>query len=133
MSHQSSIACKIRSIEALKKACAAMRLTLTEAKSYRGYSQSFPCDYVIKLKDSPYEVGVIKNQDGTYDLKTDFWAGKVAREIGENCGLLLQEAAAQAAIEAAQMRGVSVYRTYDYEAGEVVLELEEPEELQAQL
>lgn len=131
LSHTSQVQCKIQSINAVKKACDTMGLTFQEGGTYRVYGGANNAEYVIKLKNSPYDLGLVKQPDGTYDIKCDFWGTHVAKEVGENCGLILQETAAQAAIEAAQMRGVSIYRTYDYEREEIVLELEEPEELQA--
>lgn len=128
MSHQSSIQCKIRSIDALRNACDVMGLKLLDQKTYRGYgSQTYNCNYAIKLKGTQYDVGVVQEADGTYSLKTDFWQGSVAREIGNNCGLLLQECAAQCAMESARMQGMSVYRTYDVENEEIVIEMYEEE------
>ena len=39
-------------------------------------------DLVLKLHNSRYDVGLYKQQDGTFQPRTDFWAGEVAKQIG---------------------------------------------------
>jgi len=40
------------------------------------------CDYVLRLKDSKYDVGLIKEEDGTFSPVFDSWAGHVKTQLG---------------------------------------------------
>lgn len=90
-----------------------MGLELVEGGESRGYgSTRVKGEYTVKLKGS-YDIAVLKQGDGTYALKTDMWGGNVAREVGENCGTLMQGYGEHATREAAHRRGMSVYKTIE--------------------
>lgn len=40
------------------------------------------CDYVLRLKNSPYDIGFAKQKDGSYAPVFDSWAGHLQRQIG---------------------------------------------------
>ncbi len=90
MSHFATIATQIKEIEALRKACEEMGLTLTQGVMARGYGANrHPGELVIVLK-GPYDIAVNRQPDGTYGLTTDWWDGHVEKEVGQNYGRLLQ-------------------------------------------
>lgn len=91
MSHTTSIkAIKIQSITALQAAItemqqAGVKISLVPNATPRAY---FPnqdgmgkADFVLKLDDAPYDVGLYKTNDG-YEARTDFFAGHVERILG---------------------------------------------------
>lgn len=83
------------------------------------------CDFVLKLSNSPYDVGLKKNADGKYEAVFDEWANKVGGQIGASCpmpntpegraqhaiGQFLQEYAKEAATNAAVSQGYQVEDT----------------------
>ncbi|MDH6372822.1 hypothetical protein M2444_004651 [Paenibacillus sp. PastF-3] len=111
MSHYSTIQMIITNIPALKTAAEALELLLIENGICRGYtrSQDIKADYVIQLK-GPYDVAVIKGQNGAYSMETDWWAGHVEKEIGKNGGRLLQEYGIAVTIQKARKQGHTVHR-----------------------
>lgn len=40
------------------------------------------CDYVLRLTNSPYDIGFSKQADGSYAPVFDSWAGHLQKEIG---------------------------------------------------
>lgn len=90
MSHFTTIHTQIRDITALQAAVQELGLELLENTAARGYSSNqIQGDYVIRLK-GPYDVALNRNQDGSFGLTTDWWAGHVEKEVGTNFGRLLQ-------------------------------------------
>ena len=82
-------------------------------------------DLVLKLQNSRYDIGFYKQEDGTYELATDFWGQDVEKLLGatklpENAtaetkvqaklGKLYQLYAANAAEIAAQNQGFQTQR-----------------------
>jgi hypothetical protein len=81
-----------------------------------------PCDYLLELPGSRYDVGLKKAQDGSYDVLFDEWGNDVSRQIGAQCpmpgtekerslwavGQFMQEYAKEAAINTAQNQGYMV-------------------------
>lgn len=109
MSHFTVVRTKISDIEALRLAVKEMGLELLQSARPRGYYMGELCDYVIRLK-GPYDVGLKKNPNGTYDIVTDWWMGYVEREVGPGAGRLLQTYACQKVTLEARRRGYSVLR-----------------------
>lgn len=80
------------------------------------------CEFVLRLPDAEYDVGLKKQADGTYAPVFDEWANSVGRQVGGQCaipktaeeksmwaiGSFSQEYAKEAAISAAQAQGYSV-------------------------
>jgi hypothetical protein len=110
MSHFTTIKTQIRDIEALRRACAELGLSLLQTAEARGYAnQNKTGDYVIRLK-GPYDIALGKNEDGSYELATDWWDGHVEKEAGPNFGKLLQLYGVHKAILEARKKGLSVLR-----------------------
>lgn len=92
MSHTTTIkAIAIVDVEALRAAVAelaqsGMKISLQDGGTPRAYFNNQKgmgaADFVIKLGDAPYDIGVYKNEAGTYELRTDFWGGSVERVLG---------------------------------------------------
>jgi hypothetical protein len=77
--------------------------------------------YVVKLADCPYDVGLYKQADGSYEARTDFFAGHIERLLGTKArtpeaaeqaklGRLFQMYGVHAATEAAKKKGLMVQR-----------------------
>lgn len=131
MSHTSAIkAIKIVSISALRAAVAELNQTgvqcaLVENETPRAF---FPdqqgmgkADYILRLNNAPYDIGFYKQDDGSYEARTDFWGGHVEKCIGgkpskpENAeqakmGRLFQLYGVHVATETARKKGLSVRR-----------------------
>ena len=68
MTHFTEIKTQIKDIEALRLACAELRLTLLQNTEARGYYENkTKGDYVIQLK-GPYDIALNKQADGTFGL-----------------------------------------------------------------
>jgi hypothetical protein len=90
MSHFTSIQTQIRDIAALRAACTELGVELIENAVARGYGRNTQKgDFVIRLK-GPYDIAVNKQQDETFGLTTDWYAGHVEKEVGANFGRILQ-------------------------------------------
>jgi hypothetical protein len=110
MSHFTIIYTQVRDITALEAAISELGLELIENAQARGYSTNkIPGEYVIRLK-GPYDVALNKDEDGSYNLTTDWWDGHVAQEIGEKFGRLLQLYGVHKTIIEARKRGNLVQR-----------------------
>lgn len=110
MSHFTTIKTQIKDIEALKSACKEMGLTLLQNTTARGYGgSSRKGDFVIKL-DGPFDIAVNKQPDTTYGLTTDWWAGHVEKEVGQNYSKLLQLYGVHKTTIEARKKGLSVLR-----------------------
>lgn len=100
------------------------------------------CEFVLELKDAPYDVGFIKQPDGTYQPVFDDWQKKVAGQIGNpatgpvehwsgnrdateqtgrSIGKLLQGYSKHAAINAATANGYVVEGTVTDQEGNIHL------------
>ncbi len=110
MSHFTTIETQIKDIRALRAACKEMGLILMQDTLARGYGrQTRRGEYVIRL-NGPYDIAVNKNKDGNYVLSTDWWAGRVAAEVGSKFGKLLQLYGVHKATREAKKRGYRVQR-----------------------
>lgn len=128
MSHITEIKVNIQNLEALKKACDAIGLQFVENKTQHKYfaGSMAKCDHVIRLKDNPnaYEIGVIKNSDGTYKLNWDVFSGgkgMVDAVGGKNAEKLLQHYSVEQAAMALARKGFRVNRK-TLQNGSIVLE-----------
>lgn len=90
MSHQTVIKTKITDEEALASACEQLGLKLQHNAQQRTYSGSVTRSLVIRCK-GPYDIAATKQQDGTYELSTDWWQGYVEKEVGKDYSVLTQE------------------------------------------
>lgn len=90
-------------------------------------------DYVIRLEDSPFDIGLYKSSDGGFEARTDFFAGHIERLLGvkpktaesaeqARMGKLFQTYGIHAATEAARKKGHMVRRIVKTD-GTVALEI----------
>ncbi len=125
MSHVTKIRVEIRSLAALKAACARLGLEFVEGQTtykwygkYLGGSQRAPginiedlgkCNHAIKVPGASYEVGVVQQND-QFLLMWDFWQpGGLEAQLGKDGQKLVQAYTVEAAKQAAQARGFSVW------------------------
>jgi hypothetical protein len=121
VSHQTEIKLKVKNMSAMKAACEALGLELVKDAQCRGYYSTMQRDYIVRLRGK-YDVGLTLEKDGSYSVDADFWDGYVAKEVGENCGTLMQKYGEKTVEEAAQIRGMSIY-TEELESGDVKMTL----------
>jgi hypothetical protein len=115
LSHLVEIKCEIRDLDALSLACRDLHKQLVRApmgqkvqgRTYGG--TMVDCDAYVKL-DGPYDVILTREPKGTYKMQTDFWAGSVAKEIGENGKRLVQMYGVNKAEMSARRLGHAVTR-----------------------
>src|SRR5262245_18262338 len=87
MSHFTKCALKMTNLLALKKALADMQLQFTEAEQgqtvvVRGY-RGDTLKAVMSIDMGRYDVGVIANENGTYDLTADWWGVETTKGVSE--------------------------------------------------
>ena len=111
MSHWTKIKFQIKSIDALKLASAELGCELVAGQDARGYGgQKRKADYTIKVPNAEYDVAVVKDINGNFELETDFWGGSVASVLGKDMDLLKQSYSVNTAEIEAQKLGHSVHR-----------------------
>jgi hypothetical protein len=146
MSHTATVSTiKIQSVTALRAAIAELaekgvRCSLLENAKPRAYSVNQEgmglADFVIKLDDSQYDIGLYKTKDGSYEARTDFYRGGVERCLGASAsspetreqarmGKLFQMYGVHAATEAARKKGHMVKRVSKQD-GTIALEITGP-------
>lgn len=110
MSHWTSIKTQISDAEALRSACKEMGLSLEGAGEARGYYENrIKGDFIIRLK-GPYDIALVRNSNGHFDLTADLWCGHVEKEVGQGYGKLLQLYGVHKATIEARKKGLSVMR-----------------------
>jgi hypothetical protein len=110
MSHFVKITSEIKDIEALRAACEELGLELFKGAEARGFdTERQSADFVVRLK-GPHDVAVERGGNGAYCLSADWFGGHVEREVGKNCGRLLQLYAVHKAAKEARRRGLMVMR-----------------------
>lgn len=92
MSHTTTIkAIKITSIDALRIAVnelksQGIKCELAENVKPRSYSANQQgmgvAPYVLRIPDANYDVGFYQTDDGSYEARTDFFLGSVAKVLG---------------------------------------------------
>lgn len=143
MSHTTAIkAVKITSLTALKAAITTlaqngMKISLQEGGVPRAYYPDQPgmghADFVIKLGGCPYDIGLYKQDDGSYEPRTDFFRGHVESVLGAKAsspeyaeqaklGRLFQAYAIESTCETARKKGLQARRILG-EDGTIKLEL----------
>lgn len=100
MSHITTVKTRIDDINALDAAAKSLGFRLSESNIVRGYNnQRLAADVVWNVKDK-YDIGAIKQPDGTYALVADWWG--VGYEMEEK---LLTEYAVQKTLKRARILG----------------------------
>lgn len=87
MSHFTKCALKMTNLVALKKALADLQLKFTEATesqsvTVRGY-RGDTLQAAISIDMGRYDIGVIANAEGTYDLTADWWGVETTKGVSE--------------------------------------------------
>lgn len=135
MSHTTRIkAMQITSAAAVRQAVARLaaqgiKIELLESATPRAFYANQEgmgqADLVIKLGDAPYDIGLYRQADGTYEPRTDFWGQHVEKVLG---------APATAPEHAMQAKLGKFYQAYGIEAaleqaylsGKMVTEVTQP-------
>lgn len=156
MSHTTEIkAVPIRDIQALRAAVSELKskginIDLVQNENPRMYysdqlqrhlgTESETCDYVVKVNDASYDVGFIKQEDGTYSMVFDDWKKSVDKVLGaegdtqssdaaertmRSVGKLTQAYSKHAAINAATTKGYQVTGTHVDSDGNIHLEIKQ--------
>ena len=78
---------KMTNLAALKKALAAMELKFNEAEqgqsvSVRGY-RGDKLQATMSIDMGRYDIGVVGNEDGTYDIVADWWGVETTKGVSE--------------------------------------------------
>jgi hypothetical protein len=87
MSHFTKCALKMTNLAAIKKALADLQHQFVEAEqgqtvTVRGY-RGDKLQAAISVDMGRYDIGVIANQDGTYDLTADWWGVETTKGISQ--------------------------------------------------
>jgi hypothetical protein len=87
MSHFTKCALKMTNLAAIKKALADMKHEFVEAEqgqsvTVRGY-RGDSLKAAISVNMGRYDVGVIDNQDGTFDITADWWGVETTKGVSE--------------------------------------------------
>ncbi len=127
MSHFTKCDLKMTNVEALKKALADMELNVVEAEAgqsvvVRGYrGQTLAAD--LKIDMGTYDIGVVKNDDGTLDLVADWWGVETTKGVSEEelKTRLKQRYAYHNVLMACEAKGYSVEEEVNQEDGSIQL------------
>lgn len=115
MSHWTELKTQINDLRALGDACRELGKRLEVAKPgekimARGFAgNTRRCDAIIHL-DGPYDVALTRGVDGKYSLTADYYAGHVAKQLGENCGKLTQLYGVHKATQLYRNKGIQTRR-----------------------
>ena len=127
MSHFTKCDLKMTNVEALKKALADMELNVVEAEAgqqvvVRGYrGQTLQAD--LKIDMGTYDIGVVRNEDGTLDLVADWWGVETTKGVSEEelKTRLKQRYAYHNVLMACEAKGYSVEEEVNQEDGSIQL------------
>ena len=125
MSHIAQIDLRIKSLEALKAACARLGFEfVTGQTTYKWYGRwmgDYPmpegmtqadlgkCHHAIKVPGASYEIGIVE-KNGEYIPMWDFWrSGGLEAVLGQGGGRLKQAYSVEQAKITARRAGYSVY------------------------
>ena len=117
MSHLSRVECHVADLDALEQAANNREADLVrDVPTFVAFTKNNKCAHVIRLRNKPkgaYEVGVIKREDGTFDLSCDQDYGSgydLARQFGRNLDGLVTEYTACVDENLLRKRGYRVRR-----------------------
>lgn len=87
MSHFTKCALKMTNLAAIKKALADMQYKFTEAEenqsvTVRGY-RGDTLKAKISVDMGRYDIGVVANAEGTYDITADWWGVETTKGVSE--------------------------------------------------
>lgn len=113
MSHVATIKTQYKDLAALKSAVVEMGGRFHEGRTtHKSWQHGLKCDHVIAVPNVEYEIGVTRNNDGTYALNWDtFGSGQgLVKKFGENCSKLTQMYAVHAVKNQAFKNGMTMQR-----------------------
>jgi hypothetical protein len=111
MSHFTTITTQVKDTAALRAACQELGLSLLSNTTARGYyNNQTNGELVIRLR-GPYDIALNRQQDGSFGLTADLWAGNVEAEVGKGYGRLLQLYGVHKAMTEARRKGLLVKRS----------------------
>lgn len=125
MSHFTTVATKITNIQCLLKALEQLKWKHTHAEdgvSVRGWrGQTSLAEVSINM--GRYDIGVVKNEDGTYGLQADWWGvettvGKTEQEVVDE---ISREYAYQTVVVACESQGYKIEEQNVAEDGTIKL------------
>lgn len=124
MSHISKIELEIKSLDTLIEACTKLGFQFVkDQKTYVWYGRwvgdsPLPegvnkedlgrCDHAIKVPGCSYEIGVVRRQNGSYQLLWDSWESKLRLAIGQNASILKQAYTTEVVRQQAKLKGYRV-------------------------
>jgi hypothetical protein len=127
VSHFTKCDLKMTNYEALKKALADMELNVVEAEQgqsvvVRGY-RGQTLDASLKIDMGTYDIGVVKNDDGTLDLVADWWGVETTKGVSEEelKTRLKQRYAYHNVLMACEAKGYAVEEEVNQEDGSIQL------------
>jgi hypothetical protein len=87
MSHFTKCEMKMTNLQALKKALADLGLQFQEAEQHQGVTvRGYRGDSLkaaMSIDMGKYDVGVVENAEGTYDLTADWWGVETTKGVSE--------------------------------------------------
>lgn len=127
MSHFTKCDLKMTNMEALKRALQDMKLGYEEATegqtvSVRGY-RGQTLDAAISVPMGSYDVGVVRADDGTFDLVADWWGVETSKGVSEEefKTQLRQRYAYHNVLIACEAKGYTVEEEVNQEDGSIQL------------
>lgn len=125
MSHFTTVATKITNLVALKKALEKLKWQYTEAEEgvvVRGWKGA-TTKAELSINMGKYDIGVVKQEDGTYTLVADWWGIEVTKGLTEQevATELNREYAYQQVVIACEEQGYNLDQTEVAEDGTVKL------------
>jgi len=87
MSHFTKCELKLTNLVAIKKALADMQMKVNEAQqgatvTVRGY-RGDTLQAAMSIDMGTYDIGVIENADGTYELSADWWGVETTKGVSQ--------------------------------------------------
>jgi hypothetical protein len=88
MSHFTKCALKMTNLAAIRQALADLQLKVAEAEAgqtvmVRGY-RGDKLQAAMSIDMGRYDIGVVDNQDGTYDIVADWWGVETTKGVSED-------------------------------------------------
>lgn len=127
MSHFTKCDLKMTNLEALKRALEEMQLAVVEAPegqsvSVRGY-RGQKLDAALSIDMGTYDIGVVRAEDGTYDLVADWWGVETTKGVSEEemKTRLRQRYAYHNVFMACEAKGYTVEEEVNQEDGSIQL------------
>ncbi|HKA87191.1 MAG TPA: DUF1257 domain-containing protein [Haliangiales bacterium] len=129
MSHFTKCDLKITNLAALKRALDDLGLSYrtaeteagVEVRGYKGAKMSAE----ISVDMGKYDIGVVKNADGTYEMVADWWGIEVTKAVTETEFVeeLNQRYAYQRVVMACEEQGYTLEETKNEEDGTIQLQM----------